>query len=62
MVCDWVSGEPQNLEPEKQHNWGWFTWQSLPRPLFLSIENLLKLDFDPMTAKPIPYFSQTEAP
>lgn len=39
------SGEPQLLEPEKCERWQWVDWDSLPQPLFLPIENLLKSGF-----------------
>ena len=50
MVCDYASGELQNLEPEKCDEWGWFGWDELPRPLFLAMENVLKTDFTPFGA------------
>lgn len=34
LVADWVSGEPQVLEPEKSENWGWFPLDALPSPMF----------------------------
>lgn len=41
--CD--SGEPQLLEPDKCEGWAWFSWDNLPQPLFLPIQNLLKQGF-----------------
>jgi 8-oxo-dGTP diphosphatase len=41
------SGEPKIMEPDKCEKWEWFYWCSLPRPLFLPIENLLKQGYDP---------------
>lgn len=41
MRADWESGEPQVLEPDKMVKWGWFDWDNLPSPLFLSIQNLV---------------------
>ena len=35
-------GTPQLLEPHKCEGWEWFAWNNLPRPLFLSFENLIK--------------------
>ena len=35
-------GEPKVLEPEKCEVWDWFDPNSLPEPLFLPVENLLK--------------------
>lgn len=37
-------GEPEIREPHKCEGWGWFSFDSLPRPLFLTIENLLASD------------------
>jgi len=41
------SGEPRIMEPDKTTEIGWFAWDEMPRPLFLPIENLLKLGFRP---------------
>jgi len=35
-------GTPELLEPHKCEGWEWFGWNNLPKPLFLSIENLVK--------------------
>jgi 8-oxo-dGTP diphosphatase len=40
-------GEPRIMEPEKCEQWEWFEWNKLPNPLFLPIQNLLKLGFRP---------------
>lgn len=44
LVADYVSGEPQNLEPEKCNGWKWLEWNidTLPKNIFLPIENLFK--------------------
>ena len=34
LVCDWQSGEPQVLEPEKLESWDWYDPNHLPEPLF----------------------------
>lgn len=47
VVADSPSGTAELREPEKCDEWRWFAWDSLPRPLFLPIENLLKAGFDP---------------
>jgi len=47
MVCDYMSGEVKVLEPEKSECWKWFTWDSLPEPLFLPVKNLQKTGFNP---------------
>lgn len=34
MIANWVTGEPQVLEPEKCESWGWYDPNNLPQPLF----------------------------
>jgi 8-oxo-dGTP diphosphatase len=51
MLADHVSGEPKLLEPDKFTEWGWFSWDNMPQPLFLPIRNLLKSGFSPFPAK-----------
>lgn len=45
MRADWVSGEPQVLEPDKMAEWGWFDPAHMPVPLFMPFSNLLKTSF-----------------
>lgn len=40
--ADYVSGEPKVSAPEEESNVGWFTWDSLPQPLFLPLQHLLE--------------------
>lgn len=47
VIAESVQGIPKVLEPEKCEIWQWFKWGDLPTPLFLPIENLLKLRFTP---------------
>ncbi len=47
MLADYVSGDAKVLEPEKCETWEWFSWDSLPNPLFLPIQNLIKSGFTP---------------
>jgi 8-oxo-dGTP diphosphatase len=47
VIANYVSGDIEAREPEKCERWEWFTWNDLPRPLFLPIQNLLKIGFDP---------------
>jgi 8-oxo-dGTP diphosphatase len=51
MLADYDSGEPKLLEPDKFTEWGWFSWNSMPQPLFLPIRNLLKSGFSPFSAR-----------
>jgi 8-oxo-dGTP diphosphatase len=48
MVCDYDSGTVKNMEPEKCERWEWFSWDKMPKPLFVPIENLLKQKFKPL--------------
>lgn len=47
IKADYVSGEVTLKEPEKCEQWDWFSWDNLPQPLFLPIENLLRQKFNP---------------
>lgn len=42
MFVTEFSGEPEVLEPHKCENWEWFEWDSLPQPLFASIQTLVQ--------------------
>ena len=44
VVCDWKSGKEKIMEPDKNINWEWVNFKSLPKPLFLPLKNLLKSD------------------
>ena len=44
VIAKYEGGEAKAMEPEKCEAWKWFAWESLPSPLFLPIENLLKLN------------------
>lgn len=44
-VAEYDSGVLELKEPEKCETWDWFEWARLPQPSFLSIQNLLKLNF-----------------
>jgi 8-oxo-dGTP diphosphatase len=41
MVAEYITGVPELLEPEKCEGWEWFTWDALPQPLFLPMQNLI---------------------
>lgn len=47
MVADYLSGEPQALEPDKTIDWQWVEWNSAPQPLMLTIENAKRAGFNP---------------
>jgi 8-oxo-dGTP diphosphatase len=42
MLAEWVSGDPQVMEPDKINSWQWYNLDSLPSPLFGCIENYLE--------------------
>ena len=44
-LADWVSGEPENLEPEKCEELRWVDFDTLPSPLFRPWEELLQSEF-----------------
>jgi len=48
LLADYVSGEAKVLEPEKLEKWDWFSWDNLPSPLFLPMQNLLRQKFIPL--------------
>lgn len=35
-------GQLQVMEPHKCESWNWFSWNDLPQPLFMPIQELLK--------------------
>lgn len=45
VISEYDSGTLEVKEPQKCERWEWFEWSRLPQPFFLSIQNLLKLDF-----------------
>lgn len=45
MKSDWVSGEPRITEPDKCIDQRWVSFDTLPNPLFLPWEQLLKSEF-----------------
>lgn len=45
MLSDWESGIPSINEPEKCTSQKWCTFDKLPKPLFLSWDQLLKSEF-----------------
>jgi 8-oxo-dGTP diphosphatase len=42
MFVPQFQGTPQLLEPHNCDGWEWFEWNALPKPLFQSVENLIK--------------------
>ncbi|MBU3965464.1 NUDIX domain-containing protein [Patescibacteria group bacterium] len=48
MIVDFTSGVIKVMEPDKCEKWGWFEWDKLPQPLFLTIINQIKVGFNPL--------------
>ena len=48
VVARYATGHLEIREPDKCESWEWFDWEHLPRPRFLSLENLRRLSFDPI--------------
>ncbi len=42
MLAEYIKGIPQLLEPDKCSQWDWFSLDSLPESLFVSLANLLE--------------------
>ena len=47
VLMEWVSGEPEVLEPDEQDSWGWYAWDRLPTPLFLPMASLVASGYTP---------------
>ncbi len=45
VSADYESGEPKVLEVNKCEGWEWFEWDSLPKPLFTQVSNLIRQGF-----------------
>lgn len=45
--ADWISGEPEVLEPNKMVRWRWANWDNLPQPLFIPFQNFIATGFRP---------------
>jgi 8-oxo-dGTP diphosphatase len=41
VIAAYAGGTPEVREPDKCAQWAWFTWDALPQPLFLPVENLI---------------------
>ena len=47
VIADYDRGKLFLKEPNKCEKWDWFSWNDLPHPRFIPIQNLLKSGFDP---------------
>lgn len=34
LIADWKNGKPKVLEPQRSEDWGWYSLENLPHPLF----------------------------
>jgi len=50
MLCDWIDGEAEVMEPDKCECWEWFSWDDLPDPLMAGIHTLINTGQDPFKA------------
>jgi len=46
VTAEFSHGKLELKEPHKCEHWDWFSWDDLPKPKFLSLENLLKQGFE----------------
>lgn len=47
MLSDYMSGDVKVMEPDKCERWDWFSWDKMPTPLFIPIQNLLEQGYRP---------------
>lgn len=38
LLCDWISGDPEIMEPAKCAAWEWREWNDLPQPLMQGLQ------------------------
>jgi len=48
MICDHKNGEAEVMEPDTFKCWNWFTWEQLPTPLFIPLQNIVKSGYHPL--------------
>jgi 8-oxo-dGTP diphosphatase len=51
MEAQYVSGEAKVTAPYEESEVGWFTWNTLPQPLFLPLQHLLDNETFPIQTK-----------
>lgn len=47
VTADYSSGDVKVMEQEKCEGWEWFNWDTLPKPLFIPVRNLLNQGYSP---------------
>ena len=51
VIAEKKMGDVKLLEPDKCEEWKWFSWDNLPKPLFLPVQTLIRTGFNPFTYK-----------
>jgi 8-oxo-dGTP diphosphatase len=51
MISDWVTGEPCVMEPHKNAGWAWHSWNNLPSPLMMGIQDCVNNGLNPFDVK-----------
>lgn len=51
MLAEYADGKVEIKEPDKMVEWGWFSWDKLPQPLFIPMKNLIKQGFNPFEGR-----------
>jgi 8-oxo-dGTP diphosphatase len=47
VLANPVSSNIGVMEPNKCERWEWFSWDNLPKPLFIPVKNLLRKGYNP---------------
>lgn len=42
LICEWKSGEPQVMEPDRCEGWSWYDVDDLPQPLFSTLPSYIE--------------------
>jgi|SRR3989344_1743362 len=48
FAAHWLSGEPTDFKHESIGEWGWYTWNALPEPLFNPTRNFVESGYNPL--------------
>ena len=47
ISAEYDEGKIEIKEPDKMVEWAWFSWDKLPQPLFIPMQNPIKQGFNP---------------
>jgi len=53
MLADYDFGDVNLMEPDKCERWEWFEWDRLPQSIFMTIQNLKRNNYNPITSSKI---------